>query len=81
MAKGKKTEEPLVPVGPGADEEDIREESDEREEHVADEEPERPGLPWKVGCVHGLARACAEEVLVEFNKASVWGIAQRVKRE
>jgi len=40
MAKGKKTEEPLVPVGPGADEEDIREESDEREEHVADEEPE-----------------------------------------
>jgi hypothetical protein len=38
MAKGKKAE-PLVPVGPGADEEDIREESDEREEReVAEEE-------------------------------------------
>jgi hypothetical protein len=38
MAKGKK-EVPLVPVGPGADEEDVREESAEREdEQVAEEE-------------------------------------------
>ena len=39
MAKDEK--ESIVPVGPGADEEDVREESEERAEEQIDEEPER----------------------------------------